>query len=321
MPRGITQEQVNVTADALLQAGERPTVERVRAHLGTGSPNTITRMLDTWRLGLAERLREVSQLPGLPDAVGQAMTSTWTIALQHAREHAQQEIQAERDALQQSRSALEAREAEQAALIASAQDQAQQSADTARQATAQAQALQRLVQRLETEVQERAQQCERLTAQVQAAAATETALRDRIQTMEAQATQERSKREEHVQTVEDRAHTQVGQARTDLKTAHAELADTRKRYQKEIQLLQRELAEFTRSLGTAEREAAHQRGVAEALKLKLSGSVGAKPPGRRRRSKRPSSPRRAKSISDAHPRQGKRENRPEKRNPERGSWS
>ncbi|MGH9485667.1 MAG: DNA-binding protein, partial [Terriglobales bacterium] len=140
MPRGITQEQVNVTADALLQAGERPTVERVRAHLGTGSPNTITRMLDTWRLGLAERLREVSQLPGLPDAVGQAMTSTWTIALQHAREHAQQEIQAERDALQQSRSALEAREAEQAALIASAQDQAQQSADTARQATAQAQA-------------------------------------------------------------------------------------------------------------------------------------------------------------------------------------
>ena len=49
MPKGITQAQVDDAADALLAAGENPTVEKVRAALGTGSPNTVTRMLDTWR--------------------------------------------------------------------------------------------------------------------------------------------------------------------------------------------------------------------------------------------------------------------------------
>lgn len=54
MRRGITQEQVNTAADALVAGGEKPTVEKIRVALGTGSPNTITRMLDTWRSGLAE---------------------------------------------------------------------------------------------------------------------------------------------------------------------------------------------------------------------------------------------------------------------------
>ena len=55
MPRGITQDQVNA-ADAILGTGENPTVEKVRAELGTGSPNTVTRMLDVWRGHLGERL-------------------------------------------------------------------------------------------------------------------------------------------------------------------------------------------------------------------------------------------------------------------------
>lgn len=58
MPRGITQDQVDAAADAILGAGGNLTVEKVRATLGTGSPNTVTRMLDTWRSGLAERLHE-----------------------------------------------------------------------------------------------------------------------------------------------------------------------------------------------------------------------------------------------------------------------
>jgi hypothetical protein len=55
MPRGITQDQVNA-ADTILGTGENPTVEKVRAELGTGSPNTVTRMLDVWRGHLGERL-------------------------------------------------------------------------------------------------------------------------------------------------------------------------------------------------------------------------------------------------------------------------
>lgn len=38
MARGITELDVHGAADALVAKGERPTVERVRAHLGTGSP-------------------------------------------------------------------------------------------------------------------------------------------------------------------------------------------------------------------------------------------------------------------------------------------
>lgn len=52
MARGVTQEQVNDAVEQLLLEGERPTIERVRAVLGTGSPNTLTRMLDHWWKGL-----------------------------------------------------------------------------------------------------------------------------------------------------------------------------------------------------------------------------------------------------------------------------
>ena len=74
MARGITQDQVNAAADALVTAGERPTVEKIRAQLGTGSPNTVTRMLDTWRGALATRLSQVLALPEVPADVGQAFT-------------------------------------------------------------------------------------------------------------------------------------------------------------------------------------------------------------------------------------------------------
>jgi hypothetical protein len=56
MPTGISQDQVNAAADQLVAAGNKPTVEKVRQVLGTGSPNTITRMLEAWRGELAQRM-------------------------------------------------------------------------------------------------------------------------------------------------------------------------------------------------------------------------------------------------------------------------
>lgn len=84
MPRGITQEQVNKAADAILGTGKNPTVEKIRAALGTGSPNTITRMLETWRGQFGERLRRLSSLPEVPAPVGQAMIELWRLATEHA---------------------------------------------------------------------------------------------------------------------------------------------------------------------------------------------------------------------------------------------
>jgi len=45
-PRGVSAGDIERAADALLRAGERPTIEKVREKLGTGSPNTINPLLD-----------------------------------------------------------------------------------------------------------------------------------------------------------------------------------------------------------------------------------------------------------------------------------
>lgn len=84
MPRGITQAQVNAAADAILGAGKNPTVERVRAELGTGSPNTVTRMLGVWRSQIGERLHQRHALPEVAGPVERAMTELWRLATEHA---------------------------------------------------------------------------------------------------------------------------------------------------------------------------------------------------------------------------------------------
>jgi hypothetical protein len=46
--RGVTAGDVERAADALLRAGNRPTIDKVRQKVGTGSPNTIDPLLDSW---------------------------------------------------------------------------------------------------------------------------------------------------------------------------------------------------------------------------------------------------------------------------------
>jgi len=94
MARGITQSQVDIAADALLQRGERPTIEKVRAELGTGSPNTLIRLLEVWWAGLSERLAAQARanVPGLPESVQRAIMTLWSEATLSARTVAQTEI-------------------------------------------------------------------------------------------------------------------------------------------------------------------------------------------------------------------------------------
>jgi hypothetical protein len=53
---GLGAADIDRAADSLLQVGERPTIEKVRARLGRGSPNTINPLLDAWWKRLAGRL-------------------------------------------------------------------------------------------------------------------------------------------------------------------------------------------------------------------------------------------------------------------------
>lgn len=134
MATGVQEADVWAAADAVLQAGEQPTVERVRHHLGRGSPNTVGPHLKAWFRGLGERLSlgRGAQSGELPEAVSKAFVQLWETALATARDEWSASLTAERaelakakdalkidhTALQQVRERLQAREAD---LQASAQ--------------------------------------------------------------------------------------------------------------------------------------------------------------------------------------------------------
>jgi hypothetical protein len=91
--RGITAADVERAADALFRAGERPTIEKVRAKLGTGSPNTINPLLDTWWKRLAARLDAgPAALHRLPESVAHVAEALWMQALDEGRRRAAQEL-------------------------------------------------------------------------------------------------------------------------------------------------------------------------------------------------------------------------------------
>lgn len=107
MARGISESDVHKAADEIVASGERPTVERIRAHLGTGSPNTVTRWLETWWQRLGDRLHSEknSLKAGEPPADLAAITQQlWELAVGQAHEVATQ-------ALEESHVSLEARAA------------------------------------------------------------------------------------------------------------------------------------------------------------------------------------------------------------------
>jgi hypothetical protein len=88
-PRGITPADVDRAADALLRTGQRPTIEKVRAKIGRGSPNTINPLLDAWWSRLAGRLDAgPAALHRLPEPVLLAAEGLWLQTLDEARKRA-----------------------------------------------------------------------------------------------------------------------------------------------------------------------------------------------------------------------------------------
>lgn len=97
---GIEPSLVHRAADQLLEAGQRPTIERVRRVVG-GSPNTLGPLLDEWWKGLAGRLR--SRAPGafdrLPGELGLIAEAFFQEAVSQARQRVQSELHREREEL------------------------------------------------------------------------------------------------------------------------------------------------------------------------------------------------------------------------------
>jgi hypothetical protein len=87
-PRGVQREDVWAAADAVLLEGLKPTIERVRQRLGSGSPNTVGPLLEQWFKHLGRRIQDPGAFAApsdVPDPVLQAAQHFWETALAQTR--------------------------------------------------------------------------------------------------------------------------------------------------------------------------------------------------------------------------------------------
>ena len=112
--RGVQEADVWAAADALLAQGQKPTIEKVRLHMGRGSPNTVAPMLDAWfstlgaRLGLNQQTQELRN--SVPNEVLEAAQVLWSNALEHAQKVAEQTLDAREKAAVELQQQLEAQQ-------------------------------------------------------------------------------------------------------------------------------------------------------------------------------------------------------------------
>ena len=251
MARGITQEQVNDAIERLLQSGERPTIERVRATLGTGSPNTLTRMLDIWWQGLHERLtaqRRSAAIPDAPGAVVHAASALWNTAVQAAGEAVERDLGQTREALNAQRLALEGEKQVMAAALAAAQE-AQSHAEQARQDTqVRLGDMQRLVDQQSSQI---ADIQTRLTAADSRAA-------------------ELSSQLQHAEAARAKTQDQVAADRRELEASHRAAED---RWLTEVDQLRQERTRLNRQLQQAETDSRSKLQDADSRLSSLSEQV------------------------------------------------
>lgn len=273
MARGITESDVHTAADELVALGERPTIERIRAHLGTGSPNTVMRWLDTWWQGLGQRL-EVHQtrlsLPGVPDAVAALAGDWWALALNCARATADETLAADLAAMEAARQSLdEERHAfsNEAAALRQAADHALQAE---RLALARADELERLVSRLAAEGDELRRQREAALAQSDQADHDRRAAVARLLRLQDETQVQRETAIQHVRAVEDRAHGEVDRARQEAKELRQRLDATIKEHEQITHALRKAAEVASAKSAEAFQKASVDQARAEALESQLA---------------------------------------------------
>jgi len=92
--QGISKEQVYAAASDLRDEGVAPTVQAVRARIGSGSYSTINTHLATWKAEAADQA--LGDIPVVPDKVQDAFNRIWATAARSAQE----DVEAQRDALE-----------------------------------------------------------------------------------------------------------------------------------------------------------------------------------------------------------------------------
>lgn len=269
MPRGITQDQVNDAADAILSTGENPTVEKVRGKLGTGSPNTITRMLDAWRRGLGERLQQLTALPDLPAAAGQAMFEVWRLACEHAEEEISARFVSERESIEAARAELtREREDWQARLeeADSAVSQAQTAQELAESACATIDGQLQDSHALRADL---VQQRDRIQKACDRQAEEIEDLRTQLNQSTAALEETRSRQETYLRSVEERSHQEIDRARQDAKQWQKRHEAAERAHQANVASLQKQNESLRDQLRKTDTEVARYAGLVAGLEKAL----------------------------------------------------
>jgi len=236
--RGVQQEEVWAAADALIAAGERPTIERVRLKIGRGSPNTVSPMLESWFATLAPRLGVTAASgsrpaeEGAPKELRQALDGVWAAAVAAAREKAERALAPERDRLvQQDRELEVARE-----------ELAQREAALSERGVA----LEHALELVKSQLRNQAAQLEKagrdldqarssLATLVQERDADRSQFAEQLRTL----TEERQRIEQRASISEKRLLEEVDRARQEAKQSARALEDTSQKHATEKQALER----------------------------------------------------------------------------------
>ena len=237
----------------------------MRAALGTGSPNTITRMLDGWRSQLGNRLRELSALPEVPDAVGQVMMELWRLAIHQAERTLEDRFAIERAALDTAQTQLAQEREDWEARLQAAETQIAQAKvarDLAEHACA---TLDGQLQDSHALRADLAQQRDRLQDQCDAQSAHIQMLRTQLDENQVALRTERERLEAYIRATEDRAHLEVDRARQDAKQWQ-QRHDTIEQIHREVTSAQQALLDSCREqLRGAEQAAARYVGQVAGL--------------------------------------------------------
>ena len=271
MARGITESDVHTAADELVANGERPTVERIRAHLGTGSPNTVTRWLETWWKNLGIRLQpKRPDLKDAPAVLAELAGQWWALALQHARESVLEELAEAKQSLADESDELRVQQQNFAEEASELHAKATASAHAERLARTQVAELRQLVDQLQSQLTESTQQRASVDQRLEQLDVARQALEARLHEEQELARSERESLMEHARSVENRAAREIDQARQQTKDLQTKLASAEKLRATTEQSLARALNAAQKAATEAAKETDRLRARSEVLEEQLT---------------------------------------------------
>lgn len=104
-----TKETVFEAADQLTISGEKPTITRIRDHIGGGSPNDITNWMKEWR-NRQQKISDAQRIPapsGITEQANVFLADFVSMVWDSARTEAERKLSAERQALSEAQAELE----------------------------------------------------------------------------------------------------------------------------------------------------------------------------------------------------------------------